>query len=193
LGLAATLWATLIGQSVPQLLSTENSQRREFRSRVEAVCRDMQEWTTSRGENSFAGLMGAFPHDADIEHPGVRGVYGAEASWAQITAPTVYASEYLEFRQGWTAAFGTMYFDFPGRNALSVALARWRAARRAAPQRLDRNRARSASARRRVNEAVFQIDRDLGKVTVASIAMSMPPCQHTAEALRDAVADTAPA
>jgi hypothetical protein len=193
LGLAATLWATLVGQTVPQLLTTENDVRADFRSDVEAVCGEIQTWTDARAENSYAGLVGRWPWRENAEHPGVPAIYRAEAAWTRLAAPKVYTREYDEFRRGWTAAFGAMYFDFPGRNALTFALARWRVAQRLAKDGLDRDGKRRGLAKRKVSDAVFEIDRDLNGVIVTSIAMSLPTCRRAADDLREAVEEEEPA
>jgi hypothetical protein len=193
LGLAATLWATLVGQTVPQLLDTENAQRSEFSNRVEAVCRDAQAWTASRSEDSFAGLVGIVPSGDDVKPRALSGMYDMEAGWSRITAPEIYAAQYAEFRAHWTAAFGALYFDFPGGDSLVVALARWRVAQRLARDGSDPGGHVRARAKRRIDGPLLRADRALGGAIVTSIAMSLPGCRRAADNLRDSIDELAPA
>lgn len=116
-------------------------------------------------------------------------MYNAEAGWARIEAPEIYAKEYDDFRRGWTTAFGATYFDFPGDTTMATALFRWRLAER----RGERSAALGRRTRRAMDQALGMVNRSLGTVIVNSIAISIPKCRRAAESLRDQVAEVVPA
>ena len=183
LGLAATLWATLVVKTVPELLRSQSAEIRHFRGEVQDVCGGVMQWTQSRSGNSLTAVLSPWTGSGS-EHPGTSGMYDAEASWARLDPPDIYADEYEEFRRGWTRAFGATYLDFPGGQSFAIALVRWRIARHS-PAR----RRRSVIA---INRTLARINQSLGTVVVNSIAMSLSQCRRAADTLRDKIADTAP-
>jgi hypothetical protein len=90
LGVGATLWATLVGQTVPELLRDENAPLVEFRAKIDRICdaqgrplrqaRDAQEQTVSRLSASITELQTAL---------------------AATLAPPQYTDEFAGLQRNW--------------------------------------------------------------------------------------------
>jgi hypothetical protein len=92
LGLFATLWATLLGQTVPQLLRGDDATA--FRSDVASVCsdalRDLDAWEPAPG----AGLPNTFGRVQWL----TRSVL---PQFLAVAAPAQYKSDYARAVSGW--------------------------------------------------------------------------------------------
>jgi hypothetical protein len=85
LGLVATLWATLAGESVRDALRAEDAPIKAFRSKVESVC-------SPRVRRPLQSLR----REMEVRLPLFLG--SATVNFAAIEAPSLYAREYVAFR-----------------------------------------------------------------------------------------------
>lgn len=97
LGLIATLWATLIGQSLPELLRDENAPINTFHSKIGHVCADMEQFVRSPTAHEKWGYRGQPPL---VMWASVSSVEDdAKQPLAAIPAPALYRAEYAALRR----------------------------------------------------------------------------------------------
>jgi hypothetical protein len=84
LGVVATLWATLIGQTIPELLADDDAALNGFRSDVDAIC--------ASAEDRLGSNRSASPER-------LRDV---QAQFAAILPPAQYRDEYEDLERAWS-------------------------------------------------------------------------------------------
>jgi hypothetical protein len=100
LGLIATLWATLIGQSVPDLLRDENAPIKAFRAHLAAWCMNYDQQISSIARQERWGKDGQLPRAMWDS----VGNVDFDARLAAISAPALYRPEFASLKQDLAAA-----------------------------------------------------------------------------------------
>jgi hypothetical protein len=96
LGVIATLWATLVGQTIPALLRDEDAPIKRFRAQVAAICVRVDAEARRQSRS-----------DVSAREAGVRLGYlvdGLAPGLASIRPPPLYEAEYSSFRAKLEAA-----------------------------------------------------------------------------------------
>lgn len=113
LGVLATLWATLIGETIPQIVSSSHSPIAEFRRAANSACAPLPQYVTSVFEldDSRVRIYGR-PHvypshvvralAERVDLAVYRPIEGVASTLLTVEAPTALAPEYARFRERWT-------------------------------------------------------------------------------------------
>jgi hypothetical protein len=102
LGVAATLWATLVGQTVPQLLTDENATLVRFRGKVDEQCPQQAQPTIPGLLLQTNGGLSArrYVHRDELMHEEAA-LSAVVANLAALDPPHQYQDEYAAFQKAW--------------------------------------------------------------------------------------------
>jgi hypothetical protein len=100
LGVSATLWATLVGQTVPDLLRDEDARNRAFRARVNSTC--------AKRLSTIEKTITTHVDETELTYDDIvafrRAAGELSVAMADVEAPPLYEHEYAAMRASLTRA-----------------------------------------------------------------------------------------